>query len=196
MSDVQRIKTAVGKNDAPAVALVFGESLAQHITSHDFGGGLAHHLGGSSGGFATNGVEKLSARDGSRAALHDYQAAGDVGDVRGFERRCPAGERQSVGSKNGVSGPGDVHCLIAAVNGDVREAIAWLEKSRAVPSAGDQERLQFHLRESRAACARKLLRVLADVRVMLGFKLGFVWRGGTDARLLGAMQPITSDEGH
>src|SRR5260370_9731606 len=94
MSDVQRIKTAVGKNDAPAVALVFGESLAQHITSHDFGCGLAHHLAGSSGGFATNGVEKLSARHGSPSALHDYQPAGHVADVCGVATGAPASVRQ------------------------------------------------------------------------------------------------------
>src|SRR5260370_34404230 len=123
MSDVQRIKTAVGKNDMLATTLVFGESLGQHIASHDFGSGLAHHLGGGSGGLATDGVEKLSTRDGSRAALHDYHAAGDVSDVRGFARRCPAGERQSVGGEDGVSRAGDVHGLIAAVNGDPGEPV-------------------------------------------------------------------------
>ena len=79
------------------------------------------------------------ARNGSRSALHDHQAASDVGDVRSLQRRCPAGQSQSVGGKNGVSGTSDIHGLIAAVNGDLREAIAWFEKGHTVPSSGDQE---------------------------------------------------------
>jgi hypothetical protein len=44
MSDVQRIKTAVGKDDALAVALVFREFHAKHISRNDFGSSLAHNL--------------------------------------------------------------------------------------------------------------------------------------------------------
>src|SRR5467141_1439458 len=132
MSDVQSIKAAIGKAYAPAVALVFREYLAQHSPRDDFGSGFAHGLRDGSGCLAKDGAEKLFARNGSCAAFHDHQAAGNVGDVRGFERRCPASKRQSVSGKNGVSGAGDVHGLIAAVNRNLREAIARLEKSRAV----------------------------------------------------------------
>src|SRR5258706_15803902 len=44
MSDVQRIKTAVGKDDALAMALVFREFHAQQVSRNDFGSSLAHNL--------------------------------------------------------------------------------------------------------------------------------------------------------
>src|SRR6266853_3795174 len=106
--------------------------------------GFTHSLGDGSRCLCADGFEKFFARNGSSTALHDHQAARDVGDVRGFERRSPAGERQSVCGKNGVARAGDVYGLIAAMNGDLPESIAWFEKNRAVPSTGDQKRLQFH----------------------------------------------------
>jgi hypothetical protein len=86
---------------------------------------------------ATDGVEKFLARNGGGAAFHYHQASGDVGDVGSFERRRSAGERQSVCGENGVARASHVNGLIAAVNGDLREAIAWLEESGTVPSASD-----------------------------------------------------------
>src|SRR6266581_388402 len=196
VSDVQRIKAAVGKDDAPSVPLVFRELLAQNISSDDFGGGLAHNLRGGSGCLATDGIEKFLARDGSGAAFHYYEAAGDVSDVRGFERRCPAGERQGVRGENGVAGAGDVHSLVAAVNGNLREAITRFEKSCAVPSAGDQKRLQFHFRKSCTACPRELASILTDGRVIFSLKLSLVWRRGSNARLRISMQLIARVKGN
>jgi len=86
MSDVQSVKTAVGKDDALALALVLSEILTQHFPGDDFGSGVAHDLRSGSGCLGTNGVEKFLAGNGRRAALHDYQATGDVGDVRGLKR--------------------------------------------------------------------------------------------------------------
>src|SRR6266849_11139600 len=194
MSDVQRIKAAVGQDDAPALALMFRESLAQHIPRDDFGSGLTHDLRGGSRCLATDGVEKLFARNGSGAAFHDHQTAGDVGDVSGFEWRCSAGKRQRVRGENGVAGAGDVNGLIAAVNGDLREAMTRFEKSCTVPSAGDQEGLQFHLRKSGSACTRELAGILTDGRVMLRLKLGLIWRSGGNARFRIAVQPVTRVE--
>src|SRR5260370_21679469 len=196
MSDVERIKADVGKNDVPSVPLVFSELLEQHVLRDDFGGGLAHNSRRGSGCLATDGIEKFLARDGSGAAFHYYDAAGDVSDVRGFERRCPAGERQGVRGKNGVAGAGDVHSLVAAVNGNLREAITRLEKSCAVPSAGDQKRLHLHFRKSCAACPRELARILTDGRVVFSLKLGLVWRRGSNARLRISMQLIARVKGN
>jgi len=84
--DVQRIEAAVREDDAPAMALVFLEFLAEYTLRHDFGTGFAHDSAGGSGGFTANGIEKFFARDGGRAEFHHHEASGDVGDVRGFER--------------------------------------------------------------------------------------------------------------
>ena len=46
--------------------------------------------------------------------------------MRPFKGRCPARKRQGVCGKNGVAGAGDVNSLIAAVNGDLHEAIGRL----------------------------------------------------------------------
>jgi len=51
----------------------------------------------------------------------------------------PAGQSQSVRGKNGGPRTSDIHGLIAAVHGDLREAIAWFEKGHTVPSSGDKE---------------------------------------------------------
>src|SRR5260370_29106745 len=189
------IKTAVGKDEALAAALVFGEFLAQHITRDEFGSGFAHDLRGGSRCLGADGLEKLFARNGGSAALHDHQAARDVGDVRGLEGRCPASESQSVSGKNGVARAGNVDGLIAAMNGDLRQPVAWLEKRRTVSPSGDQEGLQFHLGKSRAACALEFAGILTDGRVMLGLKLGLIWRRRSDARLRITVQPVTRVEG-
>src|SRR5258708_9988725 len=138
MSEVQSVEAAVGEDDPLAVTLMFREPHAQLIPRNDFGGAFAHGLGGSSGGLATDGLEKLFARNGSCAAFHHHQTAGDVGNVCGFQGRRSARERQRVRSENGVPRAGDVNGLIAAVNGDLCEAIVWLEKRSTVPSARGQ----------------------------------------------------------
>src|SRR5437879_4541060 len=96
---VQRIEAAVREDDAPAMALVFLEFLAEYTLRHDFGTGFAHDSAGGSGGFTANGIEKFFARDGGRAEFHHHEASCDVGDVRGFEWRGPASECESVGGK-------------------------------------------------------------------------------------------------
>ena len=73
-----------------------------------------------SGCLATDGFEKFVAGDRGGAALHDDEAARDVGDVSGFERRCTAGKRERVGREHGVARAGDVDGLIASVDGNVR----------------------------------------------------------------------------
>src|SRR3989475_5745956 len=86
MSYVQRVEATVGKNDSPVVAFVFRKFFAQHISGDDLGGGLAHHLGGRSGCFSADSVQKLLARNGGSAPFHDHQAARDVGNVGSLER--------------------------------------------------------------------------------------------------------------
>ncbi len=114
--------------------------------------------------------------------------------MRGFEGRCSASKRQGVSGKNCIAGAGDVHGLIAAVNRNLREAIARLEKGRTVSSTSDQERLQFHFGKRRAAGASKLAGVLTDGRVVLRFKLCLVWSSGSYAGLRVAMKPVTRVE--
>ncbi len=167
MSDVQGVEATVGKNDSPAVAFVFRKLFAQHVWRHDFGGGLAHHLRRCSRCFSADSFEKLFARDGGGPALHDHQASRDVGDVRGFERIYPACERESVRGKNGVACAGDINRLIAAVNGDLREAIA-----------GTSE----------------LASVLTNGRVMLRFEFGLVWRGRSDSSFRVSMELVARVE--
>ncbi len=49
MSDVQCVKTPVGKNYALAAALVVRDLLAQYCSGNNFGDGFAHKLRGGSG---------------------------------------------------------------------------------------------------------------------------------------------------
>src|SRR6266851_172211 len=195
MANVQRVKTAIGKDDAPALTLMFRNSFEQYTPRDDFGFGFAHGLRGGSGGLGADGLEKLFARNGGSAAFHHHQAAGNVGDVRGFERRCSASQRQSVSGEDRIARPGNVHGLIAAMNRNLFEPIVRLEESRTMPSASDQERLQFHLGQSRAGRARELADVLTDGRVMLRLKLRLVRRSSGYTGLRVAMQPVTSVEG-
>ena len=85
MSDVQRVKTTIRKDNALALAPVFSKLLSQCFTRDDFGCGLTHDLGGGSGGLRADGVEKLFLRNSRGAAFHDHQATRDVGDVRTFK---------------------------------------------------------------------------------------------------------------
>src|SRR5258708_35407372 len=73
MSDVQRVKAAGGKGNAPAMTPGISELLAQHISRDDFGSGLAHKLGGGSGCLAAGGLQQVFARNGKRSAFADHQ---------------------------------------------------------------------------------------------------------------------------
>ena len=97
VSDVQRVETAVGEDDLCACAFMLGEELAETLAGDDFRCGVAHGSVGLSGCLATDGFEKFVARDRGGAALHDDEAAGDVGDVSGFQRRCAGSESESIG---------------------------------------------------------------------------------------------------
>src|SRR5579883_662660 len=109
VADVQRVEAAVGEDNGLAATLFVGQEFFQLIAGDNFGQGGAHGSGMCSGGGSAYGFEKLSARGSGGAALHDDQAAGDVGEVSGFERRSTTGEPEGVGGENGVAGAGDVH---------------------------------------------------------------------------------------
>ena len=132
MADVEHIEAAVGEDDALAALLVTckqGLKLRrERILACDE---RMAQDGVSSGRFAMNGGEEFGARHGGGAALHHHQAAGDVGDVRGFERGGAGGEGQGVGCEDGVACAGDVDGLIAAKDGNVRRVAA--ASKRAMP---------------------------------------------------------------
>ncbi len=194
VAGVQRVKTPVRENDAAAVASVIGEEFAKLFTPDDFGSGGAHRSGGGAARFAADGREQIFAGNRGRAALHDHKSAGNVSDVRGFERggatRKPQGER----SENGVSRAGNVNGLIAAVHGNVREAVARLEKGHAVAATRNEERSQLHFRERRTATAGKFFQILADSSLVKGFEFGFVGCGGGNSRFRVGVQLIARVE--
>src|SRR5437899_8916995 len=140
-------------------------------------------LGGGSGGLATDGIQKLLSRNSGCTTFHHHQSAGDVGNVRGFEWRCSASKRQRVRCQNSVARAGDIDGLIAAMNRDLREAIAWLEERSTVPSARNQERLEFHCGKSHPASARELGAIFANDSVMFVFEFRLVWGGRVDSGL-------------
>src|SRR2546430_8023763 len=86
MSDVQGVKTAVGKHHAPAVALMLRDLLSQYCSRNNFGNSFAHKLRGGSGCLAADGIEKFRARNRGCATFHHDEASGNVGNVRGFKR--------------------------------------------------------------------------------------------------------------
>ena len=96
-------------------------------------------------------------------------------------RRGAAGEAQGVSGENGVTGAGDVHGLIAAVNGNVGSLLAGLEERDAVTAAGDEQRLQLHFGKSGAAAALEFGEIFSDGGVMEGFHFAFVGSGGMEA---------------
>src|SRR5882757_6064452 len=63
-----------------------------------------------------------------------------------------------------------------------------------MPSSGNQERLQSHLRKSRSARSLKFAHILTDGRVMFGLQLSLVWRSSSDARFPVPMQPVARVE--
>src|SRR5262245_2088296 len=64
------------------------------------------------------GLGQLRARHGGRAALHDDEAARDVGEGGRLNWGAAGGERHSEGADHGVAGPRDVGDLVAAEDGD------------------------------------------------------------------------------
>ena len=156
--------------------------------------GFAHGSGIFSGGGRADGFEEFGAGDGGGAALHDDEAAGDVGEMRGFERRGAAGEAEGVGGEDGVAGAGDVNGLIAAVDGDVDGCHAGLEESDAIAATGDEERLEFHLGESGAAAAFEFGKIFSDGSVAEGFDFAFVGRCGVEAGALEVGEAIAGVE--
>src|SRR5579859_2341207 len=91
VADVKRIETTVGKNDALTALLMLRQFISKALAGNDLGCSVAHESGGGPAGLLTNGGEQFIATDGSRAAFHDNETAGDVGNVRGFEGRSAAG---------------------------------------------------------------------------------------------------------
>jgi hypothetical protein len=141
VANVQSVKAAVGEDDALSAPFVLGELALENIPRDDLGRDSAHNSGSRSGSFPTNGFEQFLARDGGGAAFHDDESAGDVGDMRGFERRCFTSERQSICGKNCIPRAGDIDGLIAAMDGDVSEPIIGFKKGSAVASSSNEERL-------------------------------------------------------
>ena len=183
VANVQGIEAAVGEDDGlPAIAFG-GQALEKSFTGDDFGVGGAHRqLGVGSRGGGANGFEEFGTGNGGGAAFHDHEAAGNVSEMSGFQRRGIAGEAEGVGGKNGVPGAGDVYGLVSAMNGDVRGRLAGLKESEAVASAGDDEGLELHLREGRASTAFEFGEILSDGGVVERFHFAFVGRGGVQAR--------------
>ena len=101
--------------------------------------------------------------------------------MRGFERRGAAGEAQGVSGENSVTGAGNIHGLIAAVDGNVGSLLAGLEEGDAVTAAGDKQGLQLHFGERGAAAAFEFAEIFPDGGVMEGFHLAFVGGGGMEA---------------
>jgi hypothetical protein len=157
--------------------------------------GFAHGSGGFSGGGRADRFEKFGASDGGGAALHDDEAAGDVGEMGGFERSCAAGEGEGVGGEDGVAGAGDVDGLIAAMDRDVDGLHAGLEEGDAVAAAGDEERLEFHIGEGGAAAAFEFGEIFADGGVAESFDFAFVRCCGVQAGALVVGEVIARVEG-
>ena len=156
--------------------------------------GFAHGSGIFSGGGRADGIEELGSGDGGGAALHDDEAAGDVGKMSGFEGRGAAGEAEGVGGEDGVAGAGDIDGLIAAVNGDLDSLHAGLEEGEAVAATGDDERFEFHFGEGGAAAAFELGEIFSDGGVVEGFDFAFVGSGGVEAGAFVAGEAIAGVE--
>ena len=154
---MKRIEATVGEDDGLPAELRGGQEFAEKFTGNDFRLGGAHNLRGGLRCGSPDGGEEFGAGNGGGAAFHDHDAASDVSEMRGFERRRAAGKAKGVGGENGIAGAGDVHSLIAAVNGDVCGFLAGLEESNAVAAAGDNEGLEFQVGEGGAAAALEFL---------------------------------------
>ena len=149
VTDVERIETAIGKDDALTALLVFRQFSAEPFSLDDFRRGATHILGGGPASLVANGGEKFIACNGSGAALHNNKASGDVGDVRGFQRRTTASKRKRVGSKDSVACAGDVNGLVASINGYLRQPVIGFKERHAIASASDEEGAEFHFGKRR-----------------------------------------------
>ena len=181
MANVKRVETAVGEDDRLPTELRRGQEFAEKFARNDFRLGGTHELRGSLRGRGADGGEEFGAGNGGGAALHDHEAAGDVGEVRGFERRSAAGKAESVGGENGVAGAGDVHGLIAAMDGDVHGFLSGLKEGDAVAASSDDEGLEFQVGEGGAAAAFEFSEIFADGGVVKGFHFTFIGCGGMEA---------------
>lgn len=195
VADVERIEDAVGEDDALATLPCCRQEGDQFFSRDDFFVGLAHRSGGFAEGGRADGFEELGAGDGGGTAFHDDEAAGDVGEMRGFEGRSAGGEAEGVGGEDGVACAGDVDGLIAAVDGDVDGLHAGLEEGEAVAAAGDDEGFEVHLGDGGAAAAFEFGKILADGGVVEGFDFTFVGCGGMDAGALVVGEAVARVEG-
>ena len=147
----------------------------------DFFLGFAHGSGCFARSGRADGFEEFGAGDRGGAVLHDDEAAGDVGEMRGFEGRGAAGETQCVGGEDSVARAGDVDGLITAVDGNVDGFHAALKEGHAVTATGDDEGFEFHLLERGAATAFEFGEIFSDGGVVEGFDFAFVGSGGMEA---------------
>ena len=127
-----------------------------------------------------NGIEKLGARNRGSAAFHDYEAAGNVGDVSGFEWSGIAGKGESVGGEDGVSRAGDVDGLLTAVNRDVDGRAVIFEENHTIFAASDEKGTKLHVVESSRAAAFQFSKIFTNDGVMESFDFRFVGSGGSD----------------
>jgi len=184
VADVERVKAAVGENDALASLLGFTNQGAKFVARDDFGLGSAHGSGSRLRSGIVNGFEQFGARNGGRAAFHDDQATRNVCDVGSLEWSCTAGKSESVGGEDGVPGAGDVDGLIAAVDGDVSGLRRLLEESHAVLATSDEEGAKLEIAESSGGAAFEFGEIFADDGVMKSFHFRFVRSGGGDSGAL------------
>ena len=182
VADVERVKAAVGENDALASLLGFTEQGAKFVARNDFGLGSAHGSGSRLRGGIVNAFEQFGTRNGGSTALHDDEATGNVCDVGSLEWSCTAGKSEGVGGENGVTRAGDVDGLIAAVNGDVDGRRRLLEERHAVFAASDEEGAELQLAESCGGATFEFDEIFADDGVMQRFHFRFIGSGGGDIR--------------
>jgi len=105
----------------------------------------------------------------------------NVGNVRGFKRRSPTRERQSIRGKNGVTGAGDVNSLVAAMNGDLHEAIVWFKQGRH-DAAVTRSDCNF-ISEGSFGPRERVRRYLDRWRCDAPLQARLIWRSGSNARL-------------
>ncbi len=88
VTDMQRIEAAVRQYNVLAVTLKFSDGLPDKFARMNFrlGGPHGNCLGGHPRRCFPNGFQDFVARNRSRSTLHHDQAAGDIGDMCGFER--------------------------------------------------------------------------------------------------------------
>ena len=157
--------------------------------------GFAHGSGRYARGGEADGFEEFGAGNGGGAALHDDEAAGDVGEMRGFKGRCAGGEAERVSCENGVACTGDVDGLIAAVDGYVHRLHTGLKDGQAIAAARDYEGFEFHFGEGGAAAAFEFGEIISDGGVVEGFDFAFVGGGGMEAGAFVVGQAVTRVEG-